>query len=57
MVFRRFLFGFPDEEIEISLSEKDLIKYNLSFEEIVLAISNSNIWQPVEISKLAKKNF
>ena len=35
--------GFPDEEIEISLSEKDLIKYNLSFEEIVLAISNSNI--------------
>ncbi len=49
--------GFPDEEIEISLSEKDLVKYNLSFEEIVLAISNSNILATGGNIKTSKEEF
>ncbi len=35
--------GFPDEEIEIAVREKDLLAYNLSFEEIALAVSRENI--------------
>ena len=37
------LSGYPDEEIEISVNEKNLLAYNLSFQEIVSAVSNSNI--------------
>ncbi len=37
------LSGFPDEEIEISINEQNLLAYNLSFQEIVNAVSNSNI--------------
>ena len=37
------LSGFPDEEIEISINEQNLLAYNLSFQEIVNAVSSSNI--------------
>ena len=35
--------GFPDEEVEISISDDDLLRYNLSFDEVVKSISNTNI--------------
>jgi len=37
------LSGFPDEEIAISVHENDLRAYNLSFQDIANAVSNSNI--------------
>ncbi|MFV8225088.1 efflux RND transporter permease subunit [Christiangramia aquimixticola] len=35
--------GFPQEEIEIAVSENDLLAYNLSFEEVAQAVRNSNL--------------
>ena len=35
--------GFPDEEIEIAVREKDLLAYNLSFNEVAQAVSRENI--------------
>ncbi len=35
--------GFPDEEIEISVTEEDLIKFDLSFDEVLNAVSSANI--------------
>ena len=35
--------GFPDEEIEISVTEENLLRYNLSFEEVLNAVSKTNI--------------
>ena len=35
--------GFPQEEIEIAVSENDLLAYNLSFEQVAQAVRNSNI--------------
>ncbi|APG61024.1 efflux RND transporter permease subunit [Christiangramia salexigens] len=35
--------GFPQEEIEIAVSENDLLAYNLSFEQVANAVRNSNI--------------
>ncbi|MGD1959427.1 MAG: efflux RND transporter permease subunit [Fulvivirga sp.] len=37
------LSGFPDEEIEIALLEDNLRRYNLSFEDVASAVTNSNI--------------
>ncbi len=37
------LSGFPDQEIEIAVREKDLQAYNLSFNEIADAVSKSNL--------------
>lgn len=37
------LTGFPDEEIAISVRENDLRAYNLSFQDIANAVSQSNI--------------
>ena len=37
------LSGFPNEEIEIAINENNLMAYNLSFQEIVNAVTNSNI--------------
>jgi len=37
------LTGFPDEEIEISLRELDMRKFNLSFTEITNAVRKANI--------------
>ena len=37
------LSGFPDQEIEIAVRENDLLAYNLSFEEVASAVSNSNL--------------
>ncbi len=37
------LSGFPNEEIEIAINENNLMAYNLSFQDIVNAITNSNI--------------
>ncbi|UAM98201.1 efflux RND transporter permease subunit [Polaribacter litorisediminis] len=37
------LSGFPEEEIEIALREKDLIAYNLSITEVSNAVRNSNL--------------
>ena len=28
--------GFPDEEVEISISDDDLLRYNLSFDEVIV---------------------
>ncbi|MFD1094946.1 efflux RND transporter permease subunit [Salegentibacter chungangensis] len=35
--------GFPQEEIEIAVSENDLLAYNLSFEQVANVVRNSNI--------------
>ena len=35
--------GFPDEEIEIAVSESALLSYNLTFNEVSQAVSASNI--------------
>lgn len=35
--------GFPQEEIEIAVREKDLRAYNLTFSEVARAVANSNI--------------
>ena len=35
--------GFPDEEIEISVTEEDLLRYNLSFDEVLNSVSRTNI--------------
>lgn len=37
------LTGFPDEEIEVAVREKDLRAYNLSFSEIARAVSSTNL--------------
>jgi multidrug efflux pump subunit AcrB len=37
------LSGFPEEEIEIAIREKDLIAYNLSITEVSTAVRNSNL--------------
>ncbi|MEM9848846.1 MAG: efflux RND transporter permease subunit, partial [Bacteroidota bacterium] len=37
------IFGFPDEEIEIAVREKDLLAYNLSFNEVASAVASANI--------------
>ncbi|MEM1320307.1 MAG: efflux RND transporter permease subunit [Bacteroidota bacterium] len=38
-----FLSGFPDEEIEVRLREKDLRAYQLNFDEVARAIQAANI--------------
>jgi multidrug efflux pump subunit AcrB len=35
--------GFPDQEIEIAVREKDLRAYNLSFEEVANAVNKTNL--------------
>jgi len=37
------LSGFPDEEIEIGVREKDLLAFNLTFAEVAAAVRNSNL--------------
>lgn len=37
------IYGFPDEEIEIAVSEDDLLAYNLTFEEVAAAVARANI--------------
>ena len=37
------LSGFPDEEIEIAVREKDLLAFNLTFAEVAAAVRNSNL--------------
>lgn len=37
------LMGFPEEEIEIAVNEEALRAYNLTFEQIGLAVRNSNL--------------
>ena len=49
--------GYPDEEIEISLNEEDLIKYNLSFEEVLNSISSANILSTAGNIKTDKEEF
>ena len=51
------LSGFPDEEIEISLTETELIKYNLSFEEVLRSVSNTNILSTGGNIKTDKEEF
>lgn len=35
--------GFPEEEIEIAVRERDLLAYNLSFQEVAEAVGQTNI--------------
>lgn len=37
------LTGYPDREIEIALREADMRAYNLTFEQVALAISSANL--------------
>ena len=37
------LSGFPDEEIEIAITEKDLRAYDLTFAEVATAVAGTNI--------------
>ena len=51
------LSGFPDQEIEIALSEEKLRKYNLSFEEVASAVANANILISGGSVKTKKEEF
>ncbi|WP_066222172.1 efflux RND transporter permease subunit [Formosa haliotis] len=35
--------GYPEEEIEIAVNENSLLAYNITFNEVATAVSNSNI--------------
>ncbi|MEM9339354.1 MAG: efflux RND transporter permease subunit [Bacteroidota bacterium] len=35
--------GYPEEEIEIAVNEKELLSYNISFSDVAVAVSNANI--------------
>ncbi|WP_194768472.1 efflux RND transporter permease subunit [Tamlana sp. I1] len=35
--------GYPEEEIEIAVNENSLLAYNITFNEVAAAVSNSNI--------------
>lgn len=35
--------GYPEEEIEIAVNENNLLAYNITFNEVASAVSNSNI--------------
>ncbi|MDT0691450.1 efflux RND transporter permease subunit [Salegentibacter sp. F188] len=37
------IWGFPEEEIEIAVSQNDLLAYNLTFEEVAQTVANANI--------------
>ncbi|MDT0606798.1 efflux RND transporter permease subunit [Croceitalea rosinachiae] len=37
------LSGFPDEEIEVAISEEKMRSYNLSFEEVAQSVAEANI--------------
>ena len=49
--------GFPDEEIEISVNEENLIKYNLSFDEVLNSVSSTNILSTGGNIKTDKEEF
>ena len=49
--------GFPEEEIEISVTEEDLIRYNLSFEEVINSVSRTNILATGGNIKTNKEEF
>ena len=49
--------GFPDEEIEISVTEDDLMRYNLSFEEVLSSVSSTNILATGGNIKTDKEEF
>ncbi|MFN3639291.1 MAG: efflux RND transporter permease subunit [Flavobacterium sp.] len=52
-----FLFGFPDEEIEVSFRESDLRAYNLTFDDVLLAVRNENIKASGGSIKTGKQNI
>ncbi|MDT0645779.1 efflux RND transporter permease subunit [Zunongwangia sp. F260] len=37
------IWGFPEEEIEIAVSQNDLLAYNLTFEEVAQTVASANI--------------
>lgn len=49
--------GFPEEEIEISVTEEDLLRYNLSFEEVINSVSRTNILATGGTIKTNKEEF
>ncbi len=49
--------GFPDEEIEIAVNEDQLRTYNLSFQEVAMAISATNILTSGGSIKTPKEEF
>ena len=49
--------GFPDEEIEISITEDNLMRYNLSFEEVLSSVSSTNILATGGNIKTDKEEF
>ncbi|MEN1785184.1 MAG: efflux RND transporter permease subunit, partial [Bacteroidota bacterium] len=51
------LSGFPEEEIEIALSEDQMRNYNLSFEEVAKAVADANIMLSGGSIKTADEEF
>lgn len=51
------LSGFPEEEIEIALSENSLRAYNLSFQEVADAVAKTNILISGGNIKTAKEDY
>tara|TARA_B110001452_G_scaffold266438_1_gene273312 strand:- start:7197 stop:10382 length:3186 start_codon:yes stop_codon:yes gene_type:complete len=49
--------GYPIEEIEISVRENDLKKFNISFDEIAFSIKNENIDITGGTIKTSKENY
>ncbi|MEN0006657.1 MAG: efflux RND transporter permease subunit, partial [Bacteroidota bacterium] len=52
-----FLSGYPEEEIEVRLREKDLRAYQLTFDEVARAIQSTNIKASGGEIKTDKKNI
>ncbi|MFT4569006.1 MAG: multidrug efflux pump subunit AcrB, partial [Saprospiraceae bacterium] len=51
------LSGFPSEEIEIALTEKDLRAYDLTFNEVALAVAGTNILSTGGNIKTSSENY
>ncbi|MEM1258719.1 MAG: efflux RND transporter permease subunit, partial [Bacteroidota bacterium] len=51
------LSGFPEEEIEIAVSEEVLRSYKLTFEEVSRAVSSANIWITGGSIKTGKEEY
>ena len=49
--------GYPDEEIEIAINENILLAYNLSFQEIINSVNNSNILVTGGNIKTSREDF
>lgn len=51
------LSGFPEEEIEIAVTEENLRGYGLTFDEVSRSVANANIWITGGSIKTSKEEY